>query len=233
MPIEGLEYGIGKRITESDGGYVSPAITPTPAPVTTTIPAPTPTPAPAPQADTSVRTGVASAAARAAANEAVASGASPAQAQAAAVQAAQSAEPNISPSVAKAVASGAVQQAQETVSTPGEQTIDTLTTATTVVREAATPKPETTVIVNAPQAVTRKVGFFDKLIGDIETFINKLKSGNLGQTYQTNQWDGIGQTYRTNQWDGIGRTRRAAQGRYQSAIHSRKPDGTLRELEEE
>jgi len=81
--------------------------------------------------------------------------------------------------------------------------------------------PERTVIVNAPQKAAYKPGFFDTIIQDIEAFINKLKSGNLSQIYKTNQWDGLGQT------------RRAAQRRYRSTIHSQRPDGTLRELEEE
>lgn len=39
--------------------------------------------------------------------------------------------------------------------------------------------------------------------------------------------------YKTNQWDGLGRAKSPGRGAYQSAIHSQRPDGTLRELERE
>jgi len=41
----------------------------------------------------------------------------------------------------------------------------------------------------------------------------------------------LGQTYKTNQYDGLGRGKHPGRGAYESAVHSQRPDGTIGDLE--
>ena len=42
---------------------------------------------------------------------------------------------------------------------------------------------------------------------------------------------GLGQTYKTNQYDGLGKGKHPGRGAYESAVHSQRTDGTISELE--